>query len=261
MKNSRVLLMLLIIALASIFFASCSKETTPVSTTSSNIDFRPLKTICPLAVGNYWVYEDLDYDSLGNVTWADSSKLGLGSSLIIADGDVSHKAYLWSWYEPYETLATTRSGYPMIVTGEGLCNIGYNDTAFVKCIVAKYPCSIGDQWTTQGEVEYSPVYNEYYYYNYYGTDYYECISTKEPFQCGLGTLYCMVYRWEITFKNKDKLYLLKQFGINTGKSSLNGKSTCTLDMFFSLNIGYVGYILSVDGDVWSKKILKRFHKQ
>ena len=82
MKNT--LTVMFIIVLSCISFIGCSNDDAADSNDG---------VIIPLAVGNYWKFEDAHYDEFGVVSSIDTCILSLDSSTVISEDS----AYYWAW--------------------------------------------------------------------------------------------------------------------------------------------------------------------
>lgn len=256
----RIRLAVLLMAVGTVLFSNsmCSKKETPTGASSSSY----INVICPLKVGNYWVYADSSFDSTGAVMYDDSSKVGLGGSVTIHANGKDYLAYLWSWYwDVTDTLSPSQSGFPMINMSDGIHNIGLDDTVFVNELWVKYPCVIGNSWTSIYSIYYHPYDSSYSLYADSST--YECISTNQQFICGLGSIRSYVYHSQYSYKS-----ILKNknnnswgfFGALNNTMQYDIKSTIDFDIYFAPNIGYLGYLIKENGVVLAKKSLKRYYK-
>jgi len=225
----RIRLAVLLMAVGTVLFSNlmCSKKETPTSTASSSY----INVICPLKVGNYWVYADSSFDSTGVVMYDDSSKVGLGGSVTVHTNGKDYLAYLWSWYwDVTDTLSPSQSGFPMINMSDGIHNIGLDDTVFVNELWIKYPCVVGNSWTSAYSIYYQPYDSSYYLYT--DSSNYECISTNQQFTCGIGTIRSYVYRYQFNFKSSYKNITNDYWGLfNTSANKLQQKPKYTFDHY------------------------------
>ena len=105
--------------------------------------------LIPLAVGNYWVYEWVRYDSLGNETIIDTIRVNICNSTIVN----GTRVYYWSWDDSYEdaTLIANLTG--------GVYDFGivYNDSVHLHDTLGthylwlKYPASVGETFYSSAE--------------------------------------------------------------------------------------------------------------
>ncbi len=100
----------------------------------------PDSVIIPLAVGNYWTFEDISFNASGDTTGVDTTTLSIDSSAAISGRTV----YYWRWdiaeYENYADL--------MANIDDGLYRFGTASSGVIEAdeaeLILIYPGSTGD---------------------------------------------------------------------------------------------------------------------
>ncbi|MFZ5980019.1 MAG: BACON domain-containing protein [Candidatus Zixiibacteriota bacterium] len=174
--------------------------------------------ICPLAVGNYWNFDD-------------SSRLEITGQTMITYAEQTYQVYFWEWvtdnpYYRYRYLVRNES--------DGLWSIGeiyYDsttvDTILYRTMLLKYPVTVGEKWiVNEGGYSYEM----------------ECVSLNENLSTPAGTFPCVVYKEGdiITYGGEKNTYRSPLFSNRSTLSYNKNIEEAELFIYFSPGVGYVG---------------------
>lgn len=209
-----------------IFFIGCDKDTNPINDDNNNFN-----SIMPLKVGNSWTFIDSAFTDIGNFVRADTTKLKIIDKTNISYQGKIIEAYYWNWIDmsngqPFEISSLCAND------NDGFHFYGgrYLDSNIVlgKFLFLKFPTAVGEIWTN---LELSFRSDSLFYIA--DTNIVTCISLNEKLEAGQDTIDCYVFTFQKSYSNEiDDHYL-----------------------YFAKNIGYIGYIIKVNGIIRYKKSL------
>lgn len=207
-----------------IAISSCSKEV------STNI-----ATMQPLGVGYYWNFVDSTFSSSGVLTKVDSSRLGITGKSIYSYKGEQLELFWWNWYD--KALKAYTSSKWLSKNDETGCLFYGGVTSdsvyiFGKSLNIKYPVSLNESWERRTYTYHTASSKTSFYIS--DTLSVICKAVDEKFTTSIGQLNCNVYE----YRRKDQHII---------------------DLYYSLNIGYVGLIDRLNGVILSKKTILSYN--
>ena len=255
MKKYRIIIVLIVFA-AVLGLISCTnsvdsdRSTTPVK-----------KSICPLAVGNYWLFIDSSFTD--TIPTVDTSKVGISESISFKFNNLDYNVFCWNWY----TLpGNTPRDYKWLYVNDssGLWNIGCisaSDTLLKTSLKLKYPITVnGDNSWAYYKIEHNSTDNNFILSDSLAMT---CKSTNAMYSTPAGTFSCYMYHYERNMYratrhggiNEDKF-------IDEEKNNYRGEQTpADIYLYYAPDIGYVGYERKERGTVTFKKVLLKYNIQ
>lgn len=189
--------------------------------------------IQPLAIGNYWRYQDNNY-SAGTT---DTSRVSIPNSRTITYNGNNYLVYDYQW-------AGSSSIWYLLNDATG-CWIYGTPSSINPEYMAKYPAVPGDSWVSS------------YWLAPYTTTI-SVISTNENYSTPAGNFSCYVYHFTLTAALNSPPLLNPNSSIVPG----NQNSPLTLYdyyLYFSPGVGYVGYTSKQGSTLEYKKALTSYH--
>jgi hypothetical protein len=186
---------LFIIALLSLIFFSCKKESIDGQNANDNIQ--------PLEVGFTWVFEDTYYSPEGQVLGKDTTKLGITGKTNINYENNEIEVFFWNWTS-YPTHEYNKEKWLCSNLNNELSFYGgiVDDSLFVfeKTLAAKLPVTVNESWTRK-RYQFSVA-------SFYiaGESNITCKSTNESFETGIGKLDCVRLDETIDSSNDELVY-------------------------------------------------------
>ncbi len=208
------------LVLSTILLSSCESEAYQDATETD--------VIIPLAVGNRWTY----YYSSGTVE--DTLRIGITGTLTLDTGIRDPQTvYLWNWFD-FDANQFTDHKWMRYNAGDGFHTAGGispSDTLLLDCMHLKYPVSEGERWIYP-DIEYDYI-NEAWII----TDTLEafCTAVDTLVSTPAGEFSCV----EVT---------LCRLGLTPGDQYVQR-------FYYAPNIGYIGFMLYVMGEVTASRLL------
>ena len=198
---------------ALMIFNGCSKDEKRVA------EIQYQDRIMPLAVDNYWLFDDVTYDS--PYEWEEVSKIGISGFRSVTYDSIPTTVYYWNWYDmpqdrPQERKNLVRN------EDEGLFyygqQIGSAISEIRRLLFIKYPVSEGEEWVYADDASIRSV------------------SVSTVIETPLGDLDCLVYEI-IPVSEEGRSFIATQFGINRKFYQRNEIITY---LYYKPEVGYVG---------------------
>jgi len=146
----------------------------------------PDSVILPLAVGNYWTFEDISFNASGDTTGVDTTTLSIDSTAVISGRTV----YYWRWdIASYENYADLMANIDDGLYRFGTASSGEIDEAEEPELILIYPGSEGDTFIAFGED-------------------FTITSTSSEQIVPAGTFIC----YEYTYSGDNKQYFAPDYG-------------------------------------------------
>ena len=179
----------------SLFLMTCNLGTGPADENAG--------PIIPLAVGNYWVYQQYSLNNDGSVSFAVEDLRGykITDILSVSLNGGNQKTFKYTRYapggDPYSEAKLIYNGK------EGIYYAGITDKDTIKMLfndlMFKYPANKGDETTA----------HTFYYYIFGNLDNipdsivttYTCVSTDSLFSTPVGDFRCIVYKLKLMLDN------------------------------------------------------------
>ncbi len=175
----------------SLFLVSCNLGTGPADENAG--------PIIPLAVGNYWVYQEYSLNNDGSISFVHDLLAGfkITDTLSINLNGVKQRTFKYSRYGPPDYISSEAR---LIYSGKGgLYYAGITIKDSVKMLfndlMFKYPANKGDETLAHT-----------FYHNIYGNSghvpdsivtTYTCVSTDSLFSTPVGDFRCIVYKLKL----------------------------------------------------------------
>ena len=210
----------------------------------------PTRVICPLVIGNFWVYVDSTVGAYS--LQVDTSRLEITGKTTIMSKDQIVEVFLWNWFDnatkkPEDWKWLNRN------EKDGLWTYGIlssTDTLLAKTLDIMYPIELNESWKCV-----------LLYENFKVSDTLTvtCVATEDQFITPAGIFKCHVYHYEIpSAYSFQRVFQKYGFPFETLMPTLKSHQLHRDEFFLFLvpNVGYVGLFETINGVlVWKKTLV------